>query len=109
MNRAALVAIIVGLLAIGMGLLHSFLLMRLPWRGRRWWYNPEFADPRMRRSHLAFNVGTVLLGLSSLMNGLQLGFHLLSPNLEIVLVVLPTLALACLLTAIVFRLQARRG
>ena len=110
MNGATLVAIIVGLLAIGMGLVNSFLLMRPPpSRGGRWWYNPEFTDARMRRSHHAFNVGYVLLGLSSLMNGLQLGFHLLSPALEILLVVLPSLALTCLLAAVVFRIRARRG
>ena len=110
MNGAALLLIIGGLLSIGLGLLNSVLLVRPP-RSRlgRWWYNPEFAEPRLRRSHHAFNATALLLGLSALLNGLQYGFRLLSPDLEIVLVILPSLAIGCLLVTIVLRVRARRS
>ena len=110
MNGVALLSITGGLLLIGVGLLNSFLLARPP-RSRvgRWWYNPEFAEPRLRRSHHAANATAVLLGLSSLLNGLQYRFRLLGPSLEIVLVILPSLAIACLLAAIVFRVRSRRS
>ena len=110
MNGPALLSITGGLLLIGVGLLNEVLLVRPP-RSRvgRWWYNPEFADPRLRRSHHASNATAMLLGLSGLLNGLQYGFRLLSPSLEIVLVILPSLAIACLLVNIVFRIRARRS
>ncbi len=110
MNGPALLSITGGLLLIGVGLLNHFLLARPP-RSRvgRWWYNREFADLHLRRSHHAFNATAVLLGLSSLLNGLQYRFRLLAPSLEIVLVILPSLALACLLATIVYRIRVRRS
>ncbi len=47
--------------------------------------------------------------LSGLLNGFQYAFRLLNPNIEIVLVILPSLAIACLLATIVFRVRARRS
>ncbi len=110
MNGPALLSITGGLLLIGVGLLNHFLLARPP-RSRvgRWCYNPEFADPHLRRSHHAFNATAVLLGLSSLLNGLQYSSRLLGPDLEIVLVILPSLAIGCLLVTIVLRVRARRS
>ncbi len=51
----------------------------------------------------------MLLGLSALLNSLQYSFRLLAPNLEIVLVILPSLAIGCLLVTIVLRVRARRS